>query len=259
MNNWETKNILVVVKAYPSLSTKYGETVCVAGITEDNKFIRLYPVRFRDMPFDKWFHKYQWIKLRVQKHTQDNRPESYRPDLENIQPGEIIGTDKDPTWSKRKKYVMPLVSGSMCEIIEEASLNKKSLGIFKPKEIISFDVTLGEEEWKGKKQTVADQRDLFSQKKTSLEKIPCNFKYSYICNSVGCKGHNQVVVDWEAGQLYRNLRDNGESPEDIIKKMKKKFGEQVMGPKRDTYFFVGSHSLYHESFMVLGIFWPAKV
>jgi len=259
MNNWETKNILVVVKAYPSLSTKYGETVCVAGITEDGKFIRLYPVPFRDMSYDKWFHKYQWINLRVQRHRRDIRPESYRPDLESIKLGEMICTIRDPTWSKRRKYVMPLVSGSMCEIIEEAKENKKSLGIFKPKEIISFDVTLGEEEWKGKKQAIANERDLFSQKKTSLEKIPYNFKYTYICSTPSCKGHTQLVIDWEAGQLYRHLRDKKDSPDEIVNKIKDKFGRQMVASDKDVYFFVGSHSLYHESFMILGVFWPTKI
>ncbi len=259
MNNWETKNILVVVKAYPSLSAKYGETVCVAGITEEGKFVRLYPVSFRDMSYDKWFHKYQWIKLRVQRHSKDSRPESYRPDLENIKLGEFISTTKDPTWSKRRKYVMPLVSNSMCEIIEESKANKRSLGIFKPKQIISFDVTVGEEDWVGKKQAIADQRDLFSQKKSSLEKIPFNFKYSYICDAPDCKGHTQIIIDWEIGQLYRHLRDKKETPDNIIKKIKDKFGGEIISSARDVYFFVGSHSLYRESFMVLGVFWPAKI
>ena len=45
--NGEVKNVLVTVKAYPNLSRKYGETVCVAGIDLDSKqWIRLYPIPF---------------------------------------------------------------------------------------------------------------------------------------------------------------------------------------------------------------------
>jgi len=92
-----------------------------------------------------------------------------------------------------------------------------------------------------------------------LEKIPCNFKYTYICSASGCKGHTQIIIDWEIGQLYRHLRDKKETQDNIIKKIKDKFGGEIISPDRDVYFFVGSHSLYHESFMLLGVFWPAKI
>jgi hypothetical protein len=45
--------VLVTVKAYPGLSTRRGETVCVAGVRVDTdapEWVRLYPVAFRDLP-----------------------------------------------------------------------------------------------------------------------------------------------------------------------------------------------------------------
>ena len=33
--------VLILCKTYPSPSSKYAETSCVAGMTEDGKFIRL--------------------------------------------------------------------------------------------------------------------------------------------------------------------------------------------------------------------------
>jgi len=33
---WQTREILIAVKAYPTPSKKYQETVCVAGIALDN-------------------------------------------------------------------------------------------------------------------------------------------------------------------------------------------------------------------------------
>lgn len=59
-------------------------------------------------------------------------------------------------------------------------------------------------------------------------------------------------------RLYRKLRDKGESKDNIIEKIKNKFGKEIIAHNRDIYFFVGSHSLYRESFMILGIFWPLK-
>jgi len=37
MTTTEKQRILVTVKTYPTLSRKYGETVCTAGIREDGE------------------------------------------------------------------------------------------------------------------------------------------------------------------------------------------------------------------------------
>ncbi len=55
----ERKRVLILVKAEPSPSRKYGSTVCTAGITEDGEFIRLYPIPFslfcdRERKFSKY-------------------------------------------------------------------------------------------------------------------------------------------------------------------------------------------------------------
>ena len=47
MTTMEKQRILVTVKTYPTLSRKYGETVCTAGIREDGTWVRIYPVPFR--------------------------------------------------------------------------------------------------------------------------------------------------------------------------------------------------------------------
>jgi hypothetical protein len=45
----ERKRVYIVVKTYPTISTKYAELVCTAGILEDGSWIRLYPLRFRTL------------------------------------------------------------------------------------------------------------------------------------------------------------------------------------------------------------------
>ena len=55
----ETKTVLVTVKAYPNPSRKYTETVCCAGIDIDTKkWIRLYPIPYRDLDESQKFKKY---------------------------------------------------------------------------------------------------------------------------------------------------------------------------------------------------------
>lgn len=38
------QRVLITVKTYPTLSKKYGETVCTAGIRPDGSWVRIYPV-----------------------------------------------------------------------------------------------------------------------------------------------------------------------------------------------------------------------
>src|SRR5437879_1598199 len=52
-------SLVVTVKAYPAISQKHGEAVCVAGIRTDSapRWVRLWPVYFRDLPFSERFQK----------------------------------------------------------------------------------------------------------------------------------------------------------------------------------------------------------
>ncbi len=52
------RRVLITVKTYPQPRMKYEETVCVAGIDMDSlQWVRLYPVQFRALPFEKQFRK----------------------------------------------------------------------------------------------------------------------------------------------------------------------------------------------------------
>src|SRR4030065_2803535 len=125
--NYETRKILITVKAYPNPSKKYIETVCVAGIdSEKYEWLRLYPIRFRDLEEDKKFKKYNIIEINVFKPSDDNRPESYKVDSDSIKIIDYIKTEDK--WIKRKSIVLPTVSNSMCEIINQNKENRKSLG-----------------------------------------------------------------------------------------------------------------------------------
>jgi len=50
--------ILITVKTYPSISTKYKELVCTAGFTDKGKWIRIYPVPFRKLDYSTQYKKY---------------------------------------------------------------------------------------------------------------------------------------------------------------------------------------------------------
>lgn len=83
-----------------SLSKTLGEAACIAGVSRDGKFVRLYPVPFRDLDDDKRFHKYQWIKVSARKAKDDSRPETVRPDFSTIEiVSDVLSTANN--WAAR--------------------------------------------------------------------------------------------------------------------------------------------------------------
>jgi len=251
---WLDREALITVKAYPNPSAKYHESVCVAAITKEEGWIRLYPVQFRSLPPAQRFKKYQRVRLRMRKHESDRRPESYRPDEHSIELGDVIGTRE--RWFERRQWIKPTLSNSMCAILERQAIDKMSLGVFRPKEVSDFVIMDDSPEWSGRKQSTIDQLMLFEERKEQLEKIPFVFKYKYVCDDDRCKGHEQSIIDWELMELYRNVRNHVSEPSDIKARIRAKYLDELCGPRKDTHFFVGNHSRFPKSFMVLGVFWP---
>ncbi|HOG49388.1 MAG TPA: hypothetical protein PKY10_02220, partial [Lentisphaeria bacterium] len=96
--------VFITVKTYPTLSHKYGELVCTAGIC-NGQFVRIYPIRFRSMNEYQQYAKFQWIRLNLQKRPlgKDQRLESYSPDG-NIVLGEKIGSGHNG-WAARMRII----------------------------------------------------------------------------------------------------------------------------------------------------------
>ncbi|MED0670391.1 hypothetical protein P4S95_09190 [Aneurinibacillus aneurinilyticus] len=249
-NIWVEKNVFIVVKTYPNSSKKYQETVCTAGITEDGEWIRLYPVQFRSMEKAKQFEKYTWIKVRLKK-AKEHREDSYNPDMDSFKILEHIGPDNN--WFKRKHIVYPTRSKSIEELESQLITHKKSLGIFKPKEIIDFKITIN------KKSVRANpisniQLSLFEEAPKPLENIPYEFRYEFLCDDINCHGHSMIVLDWEIFQAFRSWRHHyGE--QGALEQIKKKWFDMMCASKRDTHFIVGTHNRF-PTFMILGVFYP---
>lgn len=252
------EKILIVAKTAPNPSDKYRETVCTAGITQKGKWIRLYPIPFRYMEFDKWFHKYQWIEVEIEKRPADKdfRIDSYQPNCDSIKPlGKPL---KAENWKERKEIILPTSSKSLEEIREMYDNQKVSLGIFKPKRVTNFVIEPASREWSKKHKQVLSQQHLFDQQPKALEKIPYNFSYEFECNDSRCKGHKMQIIDWEITELYRNMKKKYPfSMDTVLEKVKNQWFYEMCGENKDTHLIVGS--VYPKpSFVVLGVFWPPK-
>ncbi|MBS1882111.1 MAG: hypothetical protein JSS97_04050 [Actinobacteria bacterium] len=273
----ETINFLPVVKAYPTVSKKYGEVSCIAGIefTEPDpvsrpevRWIRLYPVPFRDLEDAKQFAKYQPMRIAVKKHSGDKRPETRRPNLESIELTKEAAIPAAGDWSGRRRFVEPLMTDSMCGIQRCRKDDKFSLGIFRPAEIVGLDIEAADVS-KDKEEMVKtwarlraqssllDGVGLEEQKQQmrALDLIPWRFKLRYRCDDPLCEGkHAQSMIDWEIGAFY--LRIQHEPDWDNI--LRAKVLEQMCGPGRDVAIIVGNQLLHPTSFLVLGLWYPER-
>ena len=127
--------VMVLVKATPQPSTKYGDTVCVAGALLGQgpvRWIRLYPIPFRYLESAAKFRKYQTVKVELRPTSGDRRPESAKVNLE-----QIVGGPWPTVGSTGRRVVGQLAGPSMCELLAgvTADPNATSLGAVRPRDV----------------------------------------------------------------------------------------------------------------------------
>ncbi|MFM2380338.1 MAG: hypothetical protein RLZZ143_2920 [Cyanobacteriota bacterium] len=255
----ETRKILIATKTYPSISTKYQETVCTAGILlseEENplQWIRIYPIRYRYLDFDKRYPRWAIVSAKIKRNDQDYRPESFKIDDNSL---EIIRKiDTTNNWQERKSLVLSLQFRSIADIQAQG----KSLGIIKPKSIERFFSKKTSREWNQKQQTVLNQLDLF-EPNIDLEKIPYKFFYQF--TDEDNVPHKYSISDWEIMELYRKCRDRSqlsglEAEQYALEKVRQKLEDDFLESK-DLYFIVGNIKNHAKSFMIIGLFYPPLV
>ena len=206
----EMARVLITVKTYPAPSARYGETVCIAGVRlyddQPPTFIRLYPIPFRMLEASDQFAKYQIVDVPVtSRGTRDPRPESYEPDLNGCSVGDRIDTRRK--WAMRRELIEPLIAATtVCELMAKNRAGTmadsiESFGLIKPT-IKAMKVEQGRP-WTAKqlqKVRVATEPTLFNEKGlVELQPVPYSIKFSYKCEELDCRGHNQELIDWELG------------------------------------------------------------
>ncbi len=269
------KKVLITVKAYPAISTKYGETVCTAGITEDGDWIRIYPIPFRKLDYKNRFKKYDWIELDLVRNDSDFRPESYRPTkFEDI---EIVGHIEtgSGTWDERRKYVLnSRVYTNLSELIKQAK-NKQictSLATFKPSKITDFIYKPIEKAWNETKlqklKAIDEQGSLFDnedendiEKFELVDKVP--YKFSFVFEDGEGEKSTMMIEDWETGMLYWNsLKRHAGDEKSACEDVRQKYFEDFAKTK-DYYFFLGTTKLHHyvalNPFVIIGDFRPKHI
>lgn len=262
--------VLIAVKTYPTLSSKYDELVCTAGFLEDGSWIRVYPIPFRKLEYDKKYSKYDWIEFDLEKNTSDFRLESHKPKSIETAFNIVDHLGTEDSWRLRKEIVLKNVYTNMTELIAQAKDATKytSLAVFKPKEILDFKIEKVDSEWDKKKldtlKAKAQQLNLFQNSDNPFEvvqKLP--YKFSYKFTSDDGIERTMMIEDWEIGQLYWNCLKKHEGDEaKACEDVKKKYFDDFAKTK-DLYLFLGTTREFHliapNPFVIIGTFHPKKI
>lgn len=191
-----TEETIILVKAWPQPSQKYGETVCCAGVTRQREWRRLFPIRFRHLEGSAQFRRWDIVEYRPERPRDDNRAESRRVDEPSLR---RIRTMPE---SERPAFFDPLFRPS----IQNAAGRGESLTLIRPKSLrFKFkrksDSELAEEQLR-RARTLA-QGSLFDKELAKIEPCPFNLSVAF----EDAEGpHEMGCGDWETAAAFFNLR-----------------------------------------------------
>jgi hypothetical protein len=265
----EIRKVFITVKTYPTLSKKYDELVCTAGVLDDGSWVRIYPLPFRKLDYENRYKKYQWLEAPLVKNESDPRPESYK--IQDVTKVKLIGkvVDTKDSWHERKRIIFAKnpVFTDLTELIEKANNNDLSLAIFKPKEIQDFIIEKADRKWSKESlehlKNKARQLSLFQTEEeiekefSVVDKLP--YKFSYCFKDINGRESKLMIEDWEIGMLYWNcLKRADENENEAVEMVKNKYMREFS--KKDIYLFLGTTRRFHgwasNPFVIIGVFYP---
>lgn len=259
------ERILITVKTYPTLSRKYGETVCTAGVREDGSWVRIYPVPFRRLDETEQYRKYDWVECQLVRNTSDPRAETYRPvDEGELRP--VAHLDTGDNWRERRRLLLQTarVYERLDDLIADAKANRASLAVFKPTRVLGFTWEEESRDWDPDKvremRELTNQYDLFADNTWRetfrvIPKLPYSFSYKF--EDAAGRTSELQVLDWEVGALFWNcLRSTeGDEPQ-ALAKVRRRYWDEFL--KKDLHFFVGTTQQFHfrapNPWVIIGVF-----
>lgn len=262
------ERIYIVAKTYPTISEKYSELVCTAGVREDGSWIRLYPIPFRMLKDEQRYPKYTWIKVNTERNFSDFRPESFRPDISSLL---VESKPSKADWEERRQILFKnqVVYKNKKLLIQKAKdkTNPISIALFKPAKITDFIIKKDNRNWDAKKIAALEERsrqlnlyqsiEEIEKEFRIVEKIPYKFSYCFE-DDEGIKS-TLMIEDWEIGMLYFNcLKAAGGDTEKACLNVRKKYFDYFS--TRDLYFVLGTtlknHNVSKNPFIIIGVFYP---
>lgn len=259
------ERVLITVKTYPTLSRKYGETVCTAGVRADGTWVRIYPVPFSRLGETEQYRKFDWLECDLVKARSDPRPESWSPvDPKQLTP--VGHLDTADNWRERRRLLLRTakVYTRLDELIAAAKANEMSLAVFRPTKIKAFVWEVEDREWDQAKvaeiRARSQQKELFAEEawRETFKLIPKQpYSFSYRFEDADGRSSELQVLDWEVGALYWNcLRSCNGDEQAALEKVRAKYLDEFS--RRDLHFFLGTTQQFHQvapnPWVIIGVF-----
>lgn len=257
-HSWE-ESILILTKTYPQPSGKHRETVCVAGVNEEGRLRRLYPVPFRLLEGTQQFKKWEWIRATIHHSTDDRRPESHRLHIETlVRPGRIVDTANG--WRSRRSVIEAHKVDGIDELERRRLDTGETLGFVGPAEILGLEVKkIKNDQWTSDEVQKLQQESLFDDESVKsrplLRKLPYEFRYRYRLHTAsGPLEYQHMMTDWEVGALFWHCKKNyGANWEHAFRqKLEDEFSE------KDLYFLMGTVHRFPNIWLIVGIYYPPQ-
>jgi hypothetical protein len=239
---WPSERILITVRTYPAISTKYIETVCTGGITDTGEWRRLYPVPLRYLDGDRQYRTFDVVQVDVEP-GKDGRPETRTPRLQSLRV-----TSHLDRWASRCQWINPTIFPSLKSMVAAG----KSLAPVEVREVLEFIAKPTSPDWTAKQKAKLLQEQLFEERK-GLEKVPFDFRFRWR-DGDGVE-HNSHVLAWEFGETLRQYRQHYPDP---VQVMRDKWMNDLCGANRAVSFFMGNQARFRHNFSICGIFSPPK-
>lgn len=237
----------VLVKAFPQPSQKYEETVCVAAITEDGKeMLRLYPIRYRHLPKDRQFTRFDLVELDLERAPGDGRPESRHVDEDSIR---IVEPGKNLSDAAKVQLWKPFIAPSLKELHAQNKATQRSFGIIRPDpgSLKFFHETEDKTEAADRAINQAVfQQALFEQPLATLPKPDHSFGYRF---TSGGHPHRHYIHDWEVQAAYLAYRKR--YGDKALEMMQQEYGTNI--PKHNPHFIMGTMKAHPQTFIIIGV------
>lgn len=234
-----------MVKAFPQPSLKYEETVCCAGVSLDtNKFLRLYPIRYRRLPKSQRFNRFDLVEMSLTK-ANDGRPESYRVDEDSIN---VVERARDSRLSDESKVALwqPFIYPTLTSLENEQKEHGTSLGIIRP-ELVSFHCEPINQADEEDQKLLQAQASLFEEPLKKISGPEYNFFYQF---TSGENRHKRTIQDWEVQAAYYNFK-RIYGPDKVIEKVNEQYAYRI--PEQNLHFVMGTMARRKWQFILIGL------
>lgn len=236
----DSERTIILVKAWPQPSQKYGETVCCAGVTPEGEWRRLFPVRFRHLEGDRQFKRWDILEYRAHRPRADRRIESRAVEENSVR---VVGSI--PARS-RADFFSDLIRPSIASVAAEGG----SLALIRP---LDFEFR-----WKRKSEDeiAADrtrrelaliQGSLLDQDLAKMEPCPYDLRMRFVD---GTGSHDMQCGDWETAATFFNWKQSyGE--EGALSRLKEKYEGEYRN--NGVSFAFGTMAKRPKTWLLLGI------